>query len=41
MLVAETAVYPDFLYWKVAVCAAGASKVTTAGEAESATVESL
>lgn len=41
MLVAETAVYPDSLYWKEAVCAAGAPKVTVAGEAESVTAVSL
>ena len=41
MLVAETCVYPDFLYWKVAVCAAGAPKVTGVEVAVSATVVSL
>ena len=41
MLVAETAVYPDSLYWKEAVCATGASKVTGVEVAVSVTAVSL
>lgn len=41
MLVAETAVYPDSLYWKEAVCVTGASKVTGDVVAVSVTAVSL